>query len=166
MILLCEADLCCCECKPRAWPLAKADLGKTAVRMEILSTLANCKSSCCSFLLPCIFQFNQSSFTSSFCSPSHLDVCTHGSRCIPRELSVSKVRFSICCWTPFWQKWPCQNPRRSHKGGQKFYLVWGSILDSLFFLVLIQWRLIGRKKMPASLILIRHKLCSLSWVRL
>lgn len=34
VILLCEGNLCCCECKPRTWPPSKADLGKKPVKMR------------------------------------------------------------------------------------------------------------------------------------
>ena len=68
---------------------------KQLLKWEMLSILASCPSPCCSFLLPgvvpCISQFSQGYSTSSSCSSSHLDVCTHGSRCLPRELSVKEL---------------------------------------------------------------------------
>lgn len=76
---------------------------KQLLKWEMLSLLASCTSPCCSFLLPgvvpCISQFSQGSSTSPSCSSSHLDVCTRGPRCLPRELSVNEPSFSICCQT-------------------------------------------------------------------
>lgn len=76
---------------------------KQLSKWEMLSILASCTSPCRSFslpgIVPCISQFSQGSSTSSSCSSSHLDACTHGPRCLPRVLSFNDPSFSLCCWT-------------------------------------------------------------------
>lgn len=96
---------------------------KQLLKWEMLSVLASCTFPCCSFLLPgvvpCISQFSQGS---SISSCSHLDVCTHGPRCLPRELSVNEPSFSICCWTPSWQKGPAKTwIHRDHTKDHRHY---------------------------------------------
>lgn len=77
---------------------------KQLFKWEMLSILASCSTTCCSFLLsgvvPGISPFIQGSSTSSSCSSSHLDACTCGPRCLARMLSVNEPSFSIRCWTP------------------------------------------------------------------